>query len=168
MEKEKVEEYIKKLIELEKTVSALDDDSINPEIDEEFTNELNNVLAKITKDIEVEMESGSNGHTGSSFLEVKVKKLRSDAVIPTYAKEGDAGMDLTITHIISEDDNDINYGYGIAFEIPKGYYGMIISDSITIIENHKELQTKSFKKYVPGEIFGKLIILPQINFKFTI
>ena len=29
------------------------------------------------------------------MLEVKIKKLHKDAVIPTYAKSGDAGMDLT-------------------------------------------------------------------------
>ena len=167
MEKIKIEDYIKRLTELNDLISESDDDEAL--IDDGFIDELNSVMASITKDVEIEMtKSGSSGFTGSNFLEVKVKKLRDDAVIPTYAKDGDAGMDLTITHVISENHNEVTYGYGIAFEIPKGYYGMIISDSITIIENHKELQTKSFKKYVPGEIFGKLIILPQINFKFTI
>ena len=34
-------------------------------------------------------------------MKVKIKKLHSDAVIPTYAKSGDAGMDLVATKIIS-------------------------------------------------------------------
>lgn len=31
------------------------------------------------------------------MLNVKIKKLHEDAVIPTYVKDGDAGMDLTAT-----------------------------------------------------------------------
>lgn len=29
------------------------------------------------------------------MLKVKIKKLNKDAVIPSYAKKGDAGLDLT-------------------------------------------------------------------------
>ena len=32
---------------------------------------------------------------------VKIKKLKQNAVIPTYAKPGDGGMDLVATSIIS-------------------------------------------------------------------
>ena len=30
-------------------------------------------------------------------MKVKIKKLHKDAVIPKYAKDGDAGLDLTAT-----------------------------------------------------------------------
>ena len=36
-------------------------------------------------------------------MEVKIKKLRPSAVIPSYAKPGDAGMDLTATSINYDD-----------------------------------------------------------------
>ena len=34
------------------------------------------------------------------MLQVAVKKLHKDAVVPQYAKPGDAGLDLTATSII--------------------------------------------------------------------
>ena len=53
-------------------------------------------------------------------MKVKIKKLHPLAVIPTYAKSGDAGMDLIATSIISETPSQITYGLGIALEIPEG------------------------------------------------
>lgn len=63
-------------------------------------------------------------------MQVKFKKVHKDAVLPSYAKEGDAGLDLTA---ISRKYND-KYGYyeydtGIAVEIPEGYYGKIVPRS---------------------------------------
>ena len=55
---------------------------------------------------------------------VKIKKLHQDAVIPQYAKEGDAGMDLFITSIIDSTPDDVTYGFGIAVEIPAGFMGL--------------------------------------------
>jgi len=55
---------------------------------------------------------------------VKIKKLHEDAVIPSYAKEGDAGMDLTaIDRIINP--TCIEYKTGLAIEIPEGYFGLL-------------------------------------------
>ena len=62
-------------------------------------------------------------------MQVKIKKLSSDAVIPTYAKDGDAGMDLVATSIISETDTQITFGIGLALEIPKGFVGLIFPRS---------------------------------------
>lgn len=59
-------------------------------------------------------------------LEVKIKKLVPEAVIPTYAKDGDMGMDVTATSV--EYDKKLDcfvYHTGLAFELPKGY-GMLI------------------------------------------
>ena len=58
-------------------------------------------------------------------MQVKIKKLKPNAVIPTYAKEGDAGMDLVATEIISNTTFDVSYGIGIAMEIPKGFVGLV-------------------------------------------
>ena len=62
-------------------------------------------------------------------MEVKIKKLNPNAVIPTYAKDGDAGMDLVATSIISDTPEQITYGMGIALEIPKGFVGLIFPRS---------------------------------------
>ena len=58
-------------------------------------------------------------------MQVKIKKLNPNAIIPTYAKGGDAGMDLVITDIKGENKYDITYGFGISIEIPEGFVGLI-------------------------------------------
>jgi dUTP pyrophosphatase len=61
-------------------------------------------------------------------LEVNFKKLHLDAVTPSYAKEGDVGLDLTVVSI--EDKNEfIQYNFGIAIEIPDHYFGMMVPRS---------------------------------------
>ena len=73
-------------------------------------------------------------------MDVKVKKLSKDAVIPKYSKSGDAGLDLTAVskdivickEVVSNSISSIQkikYGFGLAFEIPKGYVGYIFPRS---------------------------------------
>ena len=62
-------------------------------------------------------------------MEVKIKKLNPNAVIPKYAKNGDAGMDLVATSVISDTPEQITYGMGIALEIPEGFVGLIFPRS---------------------------------------
>ena len=53
-------------------------------------------------------------------MKVKFKKLVDTAVTPSYAKPGDAGMDITtIAHKINTEHNFIEYHTGLAFELPK-------------------------------------------------
>lgn len=60
---------------------------------------------------------------------MRIKKLHEKAVVPHYATEGSAGLDLTV--ISDEDTIIIPYQStmlcrtGLAFEIPKGYVGLI-------------------------------------------
>ena len=58
------------------------------------------------------------------MLKVKIKKLSENAVIPSYSKEGDAGMDLTAITVDYENET-LSYGTGISLEIPEGYVGLI-------------------------------------------
>lgn len=62
-------------------------------------------------------------------MKVKVKKLHPDAVIPSYAMPGDAGMDLVAASMSFDEYGNIVYGTGLAFEIPEGYVGLIFPRS---------------------------------------
>lgn len=62
-------------------------------------------------------------------MKVKIKKLSEEAVIPSYAKDGDAGMDLTCVYKIYDENGNVVYGTGLAIEIPKGYVGLLFPRS---------------------------------------
>ena len=62
-------------------------------------------------------------------MQVKIKRLHPNSVIPKYAKPGDAGMDLTATSKFFDEYGNICYGVGLAFEIPEGYVGLIFPRS---------------------------------------
>lgn len=63
------------------------------------------------------------------MLQVKVKKLLPEAVLPSYSKPGDAGMDLTATSKSYDDLGNAVYGTGLIMEIPEGYVGFIFPRS---------------------------------------
>jgi dUTP pyrophosphatase len=62
-------------------------------------------------------------------MKVKIKKLNPLAQIPSYAKAGDAGMDVVATEIIKDTPDQITYGMGIALEIPEGFVGLVFPRS---------------------------------------
>jgi dUTP pyrophosphatase len=196
MEKEDVEGYIKKLEELEKTINS-EGDNDDEEIDLNFMSELNELLGKLQEDFAISPEqtttttakqnSTKEGVLNEGVL-VKVKKLDPNAVIPSYSKVGDAGMDLTITKEIENTSFSVSYGFGIAMEIPKGYVGLvfprssvrnqelILSNCVGVIDSgyRGELQA-TFKKtqgldsikYKVGERGAQIIILPYPTIYMT-
>jgi len=119
-------------------------------------------------------------------MEVKIKKLHPDAVIPMYAKHGDAGMDLTAISKSIDRLNNIVYGTGLAFEIPEGYVGLvfprsscsksdlILSNSVGVIDSgYRGEVTFKFKPmnilpvvYEVGERIGQLVIMPYPTIEF--
>ena len=117
-------------------------------------------------------------------MQVRIKKLNENAVIPSYAKDGDAGMDLVITDIKLENTYDITYGFGIALEIPKGFVGLIfprssirktdliLTNSVGVIDSgyRGELQAtfKKFglNKYNIGERAAQLVVIPYPEIQF--
>jgi dUTP pyrophosphatase len=121
---------------------------------------------------------------------VKIKRLKPNAVIPTYAKEGDAGMDLVATSVISETYTQITYGLGIALEIPNGFVGLVfprssirktrlqLSNSVGVIDSgyRGELQA-TFNKitttlenqkndYKVGDRVAQIMIIPHPSIDF--
>lgn len=61
-------------------------------------------------------------------MKVKVKKLSEDAILPNYANEGDAGLDLVaVSYKIFK--KTVEYSTGIAVEIPEGHVGLLFPRS---------------------------------------
>lgn len=59
-------------------------------------------------------------------MKIKIKKLNSDAIIPKYAHEGDAGMDLfSIENLVLKPKHRAVIGTGISIELPRGYVSLI-------------------------------------------
>jgi dUTP pyrophosphatase len=113
-------------------------------------------------------------------MKVKFKKLSPRAVTPSYAKFGDAGLDMVATSL-RKDEMYYEYGTGIAVEIPEGYVGLIfprssISNTKMILSNHVGVVDSGyrgeikfrFKKlawdngivYEIGDKIGQLVIMP--------
>jgi len=122
-------------------------------------------------------------------MRVRIQKLNENAVIPTYAKDGDAGMDLVATSIISTTSTQITYGIGLALEIPKGFVGLIfprssvrktrlmLSNCVGVIDSgyRGELQA-TFNKinqdsvsendYKVGDRIAQIMIIPHPDIQF--
>jgi dUTP pyrophosphatase len=120
-------------------------------------------------------------------MQVRIKKLNSNAVIPSYAKDGDAGMDLVATRIISNTTFDVSYGTDLAMEIPNGFVGLVfprssirkyelaLSNSVGVIDSgyRGELQA-TFKKtngldslaYKVGDRIAQIMIIPHPDIQF--
>lgn len=125
-------------------------------------------------------------------MEVRIKKLNSEAVVPTYGSEFSAGADL---YACETEDITIAPGEtrlihtGLSFEIPEGFGGFIYARSglatkkglapankvgvidadyrgevMVSLHNHSaEAQTVS-----PGERVAQLVIAPFLKAEFTV
>ena len=122
-------------------------------------------------------------------MQVRVKKLHDDAVIPAYSKPGDAGLDLTATSIAKDSFGNVVYGTGLAIEIPIGYVGLIFprsSNSKTdlYLTNHVGVVDSGYRGeimfkfranpslinaviYQVGDRVGQLIIIPYPQIELT-
>lgn len=120
-------------------------------------------------------------------MDVKILKLHPNAVIPKYAKPGDAGMDLTAVSKWMDDDYNTCYGTGIAMEIPEGHVGLIfprssnakqdliLSNSVGVIDSgyrgeitfkFKKTERRFPKEYNIGDRVGQIIIMPYPHINF--
>ena len=111
------------------------------------------------------------------MLKIKVKKIHADAVVPKYAYEGDAGMDIySVSKEVTEDY--IEYRTGICIEIPEGHVCLIfprssiskkdlsLCNSVGVLDSGYRGEIKfrflkhGEKVYSVGERVGQIIILP--------
>ena len=117
-------------------------------------------------------------------MKVKIKKLHSDAVIPKYAKKGDAGMDLTAVDVMA-DGGTITYKTGIAIEIPPWHVGLLfprssvyktgqtLTNCVGVIDSgyRGEIMMKYTlspyqREYEIGDRVGQIIIMPHPRIDF--
>ena len=115
-------------------------------------------------------------------MKVKIKKVRENAIIPKYAKPGDAGIDLTAADR-SVKGIWITYYTGLAMEIPYGHVGLLfprssvykteqrLANSVGVIDSgyRGEIMMKfnrSMKEYQVGDRIGQLIIMPYPQVEF--
>lgn len=62
-------------------------------------------------------------------MEIKIKKLTDNAVMPFKANPTDAGFYLTATSCTMDEYGSMVYGTGIAVEVPEGYVGLVFPHS---------------------------------------
>lgn len=120
-------------------------------------------------------------------MTVKIK-LEDEALLPSYAKKGDAGLDLTAIRMKVVDEKEygyIEYDTGVSLEIPEGYVGlifprssisntgMLLSNSVGVIDSGYRGNIKFRFKYIPGtktyevgDRIGQLIIIPYPQVEF--
>lgn len=128
-------------------------------------------------------------------MEVKIKRLSEDAVIPSYAHDTDAGLDFTATSYEYKEDIDCHvFGTGLALEIPEGHVGLIfprssnrktdvyLTNSVGVVDaGYRGEVMASFKNrdfepnviaqlrkgYEIGDRIFQMIILPYPKIKFV-
>jgi len=117
-------------------------------------------------------------------MKVRIKRLNKNAVIPTYAKAGDAGMDLVAVSV-SGSKYQVSYGTGIAVEIPAGYVGLIfprssirnkdlsLSNAVGVIDSgYRGEISATFNRtfgandYAIGDKIAQIIIMPYPQIEF--
>ncbi len=119
----------------------------------------------------------------SHIVDLKFKKLHDDAILPTYAKDGDAGMDCFAVGEIKITEQYAAYDLGFAVEIPYGFvgylfprssiskYDMMLANSVGVIDSgYRGPVQARFKKavghenelitYEIGDRICQLIVMP--------
>lgn len=118
---------------------------------------------------------------GERTIKVNFKSLDPKAVLPKYAKLGDAGLDLTaVSKEWDEEKGLLKFGFGLAVEIPDGYVGLIfprssicktplmLKNAVGVIDSGYRGEIKAFfdsggrprKNYEVGDKIAQMIIIP--------
>ena len=118
-------------------------------------------------------------------MKVKIKKLHEDAVIPSYAKPGDAGVDLYSVKVERDKNKNAVHYTGLAIEIPEGHVGLLfprssisktscsLRNAVGVIDSgyRGEVMLKfacssNLDCYKVGDRVGQLIIMPYPQVQF--
>ncbi len=110
-------------------------------------------------------------------MKIKIKKLVPEAKLPQYAQVGDAGMDV---YAVSKTETDkfVEYGTGLAFEVPVDHVMLIfprssisnthlqMANSVGVLDSgyRGELKLRFRKQgssdYMVGDRVGQIIVIP--------
>lgn len=100
-------------------------------------------------------------------MKLKIQKLDKNAKIPSYAHEGDAGLDLFALNKTEIKKGDFfAIPTGISMEIPKGYVGLIWDKSGLSINNGLKVLGGVIDSGYRGEIKVGMINLGNSNHVF--
>lgn len=118
-------------------------------------------------------------------MKINIKKLHPDAVIPKYAKVGDAGLDLTAVDVVA-DGATLTYKTGLAIELPPWHVallfprssvyktGQTLTNCVGVIDSgyRGEIMLKFTPSpygndYEIGDRVGQLIIMPYPRIDFV-
>jgi dUTP pyrophosphatase len=125
-------------------------------------------------------------------MKIRIKKLHPQAKIPSYARPGDAAVDLTA--VSRESDYDLTactsiltYKTGLAIEIPENHVGLlfprssissknlILTNCVGVIDSgyrgeimfkFRSTAGEASNIYSPQDRIGQLIILPYPKVEF--
>ena len=129
------------------------------------------------------------------MLTTKWKKLHPDAVVPKYARQGDAGADLVATSKEYRREygfyvDQIIYGFGLAIVIPDGHVGLLfprssiykteltLANSVGVIDSKYRGEIKAVfnvdaahgedgpVEYDVGDRVAQLVIIPIPDVQF--
>lgn len=114
-------------------------------------------------------------------VQLKVKKLHPEAVVPQYKTTGAAGMDLTAVRYAEISCTVIRYSTGLAFEIPEGHVGLLfprssiytkdmtLTNCVGVLDSDyrgevsflfRVPELESAELYRIGDRIGQLVIVP--------
>lgn len=120
-------------------------------------------------------------------MKMKIKRLRKDAIIPTYAHSDDAGMDLYAVESVELWRNEPQLiPTGISVEIPEGYfglmrlrsglsskYGVVLASSGVVDSGYRGewlvgtmLMGQEWLNIQKGERIAQVVILPYVQAEF--
>lgn len=96
-------------------------------------------------------------------LTVKFRKLVPEAVTPLYAQDGDAGMDLTATSF-RVTETFIEFGTGIAVEIPHGNVGLLFPRS-SITKSAPGVSLKNSVGVIDSNYRGEILVRFELPYQ---
>ncbi len=100
-------------------------------------------------------------------MEIKVKKIHSDAKVPTYSHSGDAGMDLyALEDMMVAPGHTAKIRTGVAMEIPFGCVGLIWDKSSIGINHSLKTLGGVIDAGYRGEVMIGLINLGKTEYTF--
>ncbi len=143
------------------------------------------ISKNIDNQLFISIKISSFKHSNNNMQPIKFIKLHPDAVMPTKANNSDAGFDLTAISAKRADDYTyMEYGTGIAIEIPENWVGLIfqrssvsrvqqsLSNAVGVIDSgyrgeisfrFRDVQSgilDKCKRYEVGDRIGQIIFMP--------